>query len=627
MTPMNLFDQYQQMPTQQQQISTLGPGTGYAARLAYPDAGAAPCRAVPYDTSEQPGSISYGAVPPPAPMKQPCASQNVFSTPKMQPQLAQQQASPEAYSPGEYQHRDIADFLGALKISETGTAPYLRTKASFRQEEQPATEDSEDYTNALPPLMFAPGRKIRIPPEFMPDDETALHYFDLYFGNVHPYVPVLCKTTFYQQWNTDRESISPLILEAIFAIGSRLAKEPTNKSQQWLALASTREAAPKCGYYYRSWMTVAQCVQMGKDLGLDEHYKEHRADHSCACGPAQCRLLTRIWQAVFVCEVMVGAPQGRHDYAIGHDSVDLSLPGPIPDCEDSEYHVSHNFTYFVQVVWTIAVMSKVYQKLRSCKRWGIHPVFQKLGQSFNTWLTKLPAELAVSIPQGGSLPCIPSHFLGNVHAHYYLALILFHRPILSFLDPNAADGQWKRHMMTCFSSAKTLCLLQEATLDSFGLTGLQCMQRGFSFSLYSGLSCIVVHLVAIVSPDPDFNTDSREFFTRHMRVWEKVMEAWSLPELEEQFNALREAFSADVRKPFVLKPTFPYGSPHPSSHSSPPRAWEPLRPVIHRSGPVDQHLDTHGAQQVSYTSHPVTPPISAGPVDSKRTFQLYSRSS
>jgi hypothetical protein len=89
--------------------------------------------------------------------------------------------------------------------------------------------------------MFTPGLKIRIPPELMPDDETALHYFDLYFGNVHPYVPVLCKTTFYQQWNTDRESTSPLILEAIFAIGSRLAKEPTNKSQQWLALASSKK--------------------------------------------------------------------------------------------------------------------------------------------------------------------------------------------------------------------------------------------------------------------------------------------------------------------------------------------------------------------------------------------------
>jgi hypothetical protein len=81
--------------------------------------------------------------------------------------------------------------------------------------------------------------KIRIPPELMPDEQTALNYFDLYFQNVHPYVPVLNKTVFYQQWHSNRESISPLILEAIFAIAGKLADEPS-QGQQWLALAGSK---------------------------------------------------------------------------------------------------------------------------------------------------------------------------------------------------------------------------------------------------------------------------------------------------------------------------------------------------------------------------------------------------
>jgi hypothetical protein len=77
----------------------------------------------------------------------------------------------------------------------------------------------------------------------MPDEETAMQYFGIYFANVHPYVPVLNKTLFYQQWHNNRESISPLILEAIFAIGGRLTDEPS-QGQQWLALAgSTRFSA------------------------------------------------------------------------------------------------------------------------------------------------------------------------------------------------------------------------------------------------------------------------------------------------------------------------------------------------------------------------------------------------
>lgn len=80
--------------------------------------------------------------------------------------------------------------------------------------------------------------------------------------------------------------------------------------QALLMILKAREAAPKRGYYYRSWMTVVQCVQMAKDLGLEEHYEEHQAGRPCEYSPSDCQLRTRIWQTVFVCEVMVGTPQG-----------------------------------------------------------------------------------------------------------------------------------------------------------------------------------------------------------------------------------------------------------------------------------------------------------------------------
>ena len=73
----------------------------------------------------------------------------------------------------------------------------------------------------------------------MPDDESILHYFELFFANVHQYVPVLDRNMFYQQWHGDRSAVSPLLLEAIFAIGGRLADDPA-QGQQWLALASSR---------------------------------------------------------------------------------------------------------------------------------------------------------------------------------------------------------------------------------------------------------------------------------------------------------------------------------------------------------------------------------------------------
>lgn len=81
--------------------------------------------------------------------------------------------------------------------------------------------------------------------------------------------------------------------------------------QALLIILKARESAPKRGYYYRSWMSIVQCVQIGKDLGLDEHYEDHQAGQSCGLSPAECLLRTRIWQTIFVCEVMIGSPQGK----------------------------------------------------------------------------------------------------------------------------------------------------------------------------------------------------------------------------------------------------------------------------------------------------------------------------
>jgi hypothetical protein len=108
-------------------------------------------------------------------------------------------------------------------------------------------EDADEFKSSLPPLQSGPGSKIRIPPALMPDDETTLHYFELYFSNVHPYVPVLDKNLFLQQWHRNRDALSPLLIEAIFAIAGRLADEPA-QGQQWLALASSTYHRPADTY-------------------------------------------------------------------------------------------------------------------------------------------------------------------------------------------------------------------------------------------------------------------------------------------------------------------------------------------------------------------------------------------
>lgn len=64
-------------------------------------------------------------------------------------------------------------------------------------------------------------------------------YFDVFFTHVHPYVPVVHRAHFYKQWHRDRSSISPLLLEAIFACAGRSSDDPAGGSQ-WLAMANSK---------------------------------------------------------------------------------------------------------------------------------------------------------------------------------------------------------------------------------------------------------------------------------------------------------------------------------------------------------------------------------------------------
>jgi len=187
------------------------------------------------------------------------------------------------------------------------------------------------------------------------------------------------------------------------------------------------------------------------------------------------------------------------------DDVDFSIPRPFPGNDDTEYLVTRNFAYFARLVRCVSVLNSVYARIKKKKDWGLDPELVQLNPTLNSWLTELPSDLAVTFPADNSPPWLSSAFIGNLHSYHYLVYLILHRPQLAFCDPNGTDGKWKHHMMTCYSSARALCRLQEAILKTFGLNGLSSMQRGFSFHVYCALSCIVLHLVRIPAADFRWN--------------------------------------------------------------------------------------------------------------------------
>lgn len=114
-----------------------------------------------------------------------------------------------------------------------------------------------------------------------------------------------------------------------------------------------------------------------------------------------------------------------------------------------------------------------------------------------------------------------------------------------------------------------------------------------------------------------------------MRILEDAAEIWPVPETVAQINGLRGAFSADLNKPFDLKPSFPLGTPE-AYQSSPPAPAQPNGSIPypqhqqHQHPPQQQlHIPStqtflnHQFNHLQQGSYLATPPVSSISGDSK----------
>ncbi|KAL6168458.1 hypothetical protein ACJQWK_06099 [Exserohilum turcicum] len=614
-----------------QQHASMAQPMSHQMPLSMPAAAQAMYQASPYVEQQPQDQVHYHPA-----MSQP---QVVQQTMCYAPQQSYSQASsappPTILTPPESEPHwrtdsvsSLSEALGELKIDHTAIAPYI-TNMKKALAETPAQEEFEVQ---LPPSVSL-DHTVRIPPEMMPSEDQALHYFDYFFTNVHPYCPVINKAYFYQQWHSAPDSISPLLLESIFACATLMLGD-TEQGNKWLALAArheesfrdvsrlstmqamtlllkAREASPKRGYFWRSWMATVSLVAMAKDLELHEHYDTHQMGKSCGSTPHDCVAKTRVWQMCLVFEVMIGGPQGRYDYGVDTDTVDFEMPRPIAGQDPSELQIARQFVQYLRIVKNVSHSAMMYGKLRKkTSDWALDPAFVAHNTDFSLWLRDLPEDMQIVYPQDGSAPWIPSHQIANMHSYHCLAIIMHFRPQLHAVS-DSYDAIWKQHMLTCYSAAKNLCKLQEAILKTYGMPGLLCMMRGISFHIYAVLTCTMLHLVALTCPDPDINLDARDFFVRQMRVLETISPSFPMPEMQQQVNSLRQAFSADCTKPFELKPSFPFGSPQVAPQTSPLSHQGSYRRHPGHSSPLEQ------PGQVTYHAHPITPPISASDHGSK----------
>ena len=222
--PVGTISDYQRPPPmqpQQAQYTTIPSTMPAPIQTAYPDHMPV-YQAAPYiEPDAGPAPIHFSLQGPDI------HSQSIYTSP-----VAQRSSTDGSFGSGPTLADSLSEAMGELRIDHLASAPYIADKKKLA--ETPAVEEFEINL----PHDTSPDLRVRIPPEMMPSDQQAMQYFQYFFENIHPYVPVLSRPSFYHQWNTNRDSISPFVLEGIFACAAFMMNDQS-QGQKWLALASS----------------------------------------------------------------------------------------------------------------------------------------------------------------------------------------------------------------------------------------------------------------------------------------------------------------------------------------------------------------------------------------------------
>jgi len=436
----------------------------------------------------------------------------------------------------------------------------------------PLMEDIDDIV----PDTTGPGMKLRIPPGMMPPEEVVQGRLKYFFEHCHPYLPIMVPMEMYSQWANDREDISPLVLEGIFACCGYCSGDHL-EGDKWRAMAERHskyyEDAPrlstlqglvillkanefraKGGYHYRNWTSITRIVQMAVDLGLHEHKDLHTRNLCPDEGEGnECIVRTRLWNAIFVLELMIGGAQGRTGFSVDIQSVDLENTLVFPLMSDDEQTITAEFNQLMRAIRVVRTTNRNWAHLRRTKAdWANDVLFVENNKDVGDWLVELPDHLRIEFPTDGTLPQIPSHFLANLHCYYYLAVLLQHRPQVELLTRE--DARYAEEVATCYDAAKRICVLQEALKEKYGWPGLFPMLRGVHFHMYCVVACLMHHLVSLWTLDPALFPQTREFTERHMRILDDLTSRRPLQFMREKFGTFIDTLnSAEPGELFVLR--------------------------------------------------------------------------
>ncbi|CEP19040.1 hypothetical protein [Parasitella parasitica] len=460
------------------------------------------------------------------------------------------------------------DSTGQLSMDENGGVRYLGKSSGFY-----LLSDSRTYQNGafhfsgyahqfnnVEQNLYQPSRKRRysnVDPLELPPKDLSEHLISLYFTHFYPVLPMFFKKRLVCS-ASPLEPVSPLLLNAIYAIASRVSSDERVRSdphasdtagdmfyerakcllddyydtpkistvQALLLMASHQQGAMKSA---RAWLYSGMAFRMAQDLGLNRN-----CDH-WNISPEERERRKRVFWCCYIVDRVTSAIYGRSS---NFEEKDCDVPFPAVDDDEpiaataaaqdsSSRPPIRLLQVFTQNIKICDILGHVLQNIyyvRAKHHTDSHyidRILTTLHRQLLQWHSNLPVALQYKLPntQIGEKGPDPPSAICQLHLTYYTTMILLHR---SFIP-----GPTQSRLPISLPSYKICESAATSVLDIVNIMlGENHLRFVHNFSVFFVFTAGIIFIKVASSADPNRAFDAKININRIMRALDELEVTW-----------------------------------------------------------------------------------------------------
>lgn len=449
--------------------------------------------------------------------------------------------------------------VGQLAMDENGQVRYLGKSSGYY-----LLQNSRTYQNGAfhfanygnrPRYKRKLNKSDHTDPLELPPKDLSEHLIVLYFNHFYPFLPLFYKRQLFSSvdnTNQPLQPISPLLLNAIYAVASRISPDVRVRAdpaspdtagdiyferaerlldesydlpsistvQALLLLASHQHGRMKSA---RAWLYSGMAFRMAQDLGL------HRNCDHWNIPPDECERRKRVFWCCYVVDRLASAMYGRastfeeRDCDVPFPSVDDDKPIYNEDATEPPVSLLDTFTNLIKICDILGHVLRNIYYVRSLQNTGMRQadsVLTTWNKKLHQWYHQLPNSLQIKKDNNNG-HSMPHTAICQLHMIYHTTVILLHRPFIPGPNQSLIPSLLPCASI-CSSAADSVLFITNSMLAENKLRYV--MNYAVYYIFTSG---IIFIKSAANGPDNSKSLDAKVKVTKCMQALDEIEITWT----------------------------------------------------------------------------------------------------